>query len=214
MKYLSVSLFVVVIAAASFLGAGDASAQKKRGGIGVSLDSLAKLEMSADSLIHHDTTSRKPAAKPKQLANYRAIDLTNDGQPEEMRLIGEVVPETDKIKFDFTIKQNGKLMFKDTWTAAGYFDPADKLNDSTRFARLRRVVHLFFANENFLVLDSARYSKLLAESSPAEVAIDSPESRELLSGDRIMYSVFASRDNFYGLMWLPSKKKFVKAWQN
>lgn len=191
---------------------GNSHAQK-RSSIGVSLDSLAKLERNADSIVKIDE-QRKKQANPTELATYREIDLTNDGKPEALRLYGKVLPEVGKIKFEFTVRSDGKLLFKDTWTADGYFDPADNLNDSTKLARLRRIVLVFFANENFLVLDSARYGQILSETTPAEVVINSPEAHELQSGDRVMYSVFASRDNFYGLVWLPSKKKFVKAWQN
>ena len=208
MKKILVALFAVLILTISSTGFAQ-----NRGAIGVSLDSLAKLERNADSIVKLDEKRHKQA-NPTELATYREIDLTNDGKPEALRLYGKVLPDVDKIKFDFTVRSGGKLLYKDSWTADGYFDPADNLNDSTKLARLRRVVLVFFANENFLVLDSAKYGKILSETTPADVVMDSKEAHELQSGDRVMYSVFASRDNFYGLVWLPSKKKFVKAWQN
>ncbi|HET6511962.1 MAG TPA: hypothetical protein VFH43_07210, partial [Candidatus Kapabacteria bacterium] len=208
MNKLLVALFAIALIAISAPGYAQ-----NRGSIGVSLDSLAKLERNADSLVKLDEKRRKQA-NPTELATYREIDLTNDGKPEALRLYGKVLPEVNKIKFDFTVRSGSKLLYRDSWTADGYFDPADNLNDSTKLARLRRVVLVFFANENFLVLDSAKYGRILSETTPADVVIDSKEAQELQSGDRVMYSVFASRDNFYGLVWLPSKKKFVKAWQN
>lgn len=226
MKFLSTFTLVTVVLSTAGLLASNVSAQTEKkkeekenwiieSTVEVTIDSLVVPQRSADSLVRYEMLSRKPEEpRPKQLATMREIDLTNDSVPEVLRIDGKVIPETDKIQFEFTIKQKSKVIYRDKWTAGGYFDPADKLNDSIRFSRLRRIITVFFANENFLVLDSGKYAKLLAESSPAEVVVNSPESSELLSGDRVMYSVFAGRDNFYGLIWLPSKKRFVKAWQN
>ncbi|HET6511987.1 MAG TPA: hypothetical protein VFH43_07335 [Candidatus Kapabacteria bacterium] len=203
---------LIGICLAIVLSSGEAQAQNR--GVGVTLDSLLKLEKSTDSLIAFDSLKRELAKPPKQFATYREIDLTNDGKPEEIRLFAKVLKDVDKIQFDFTIRSRGQMLYSDKWTAEGYFDPADKLTDSTKLARLRRIVLVFLANENFVVLDSAKFNRLLAETTPADVIIDSKEARELATGDRVMYSVFAGRDNFYGLVWLPSKKRFVKAWQN
>jgi hypothetical protein len=210
MKYLVLTVATTLSLA---LGISSAVAQNK-GGVGVTLDSLMKLERSTDSLIAFDSLKRERAKPPVKFATYREIDLTNDGKPEEIRLFAKVIPNVDKIQFDFTIRSRGQMLYSDKWTAAGYFDPADKLSDSIKLVRLRRVVLVFLANENFVVLDSMKLNRLLAQTTPADVAIDSKEARELSSGDRVMYSVFAGRDNFYGLVWLPSKKRFVKAWQN
>jgi hypothetical protein len=210
MKFL-LTAFVLCLSLA--IGSSSARAQNK-GGVGVTLDSLMKLEKNADSLIAFDSLKKELAKPPVQFATYREIDLTNDGKPEAVRLFGKVVPDVDKIQFEFTIRSGGKLLYSDKWTAGGYFEPADKLTDSTKLARLRRIVLVFFANENFVVLDSMKFTTLLAETTPADVVMDSKEARELSTGDHVMYSVFAGRDNFYGLVWLPSKKRFVKAWQN
>lgn len=193
---------------------GQANAQVPQPGVGVTVDSLVRLEQSADSLIRLDSLKRIAAKKPTQLATMREIDLTNDGKPEILRLSGKVVPNTDNIKLEFTIRSGKKVMYKDNWTAKGYFDESDELAESLKFMRLRRIVTVFFANENFSVLDSAKFKLLLENGTPAELVLNSPQSEELFSADRVMYSVFASRDNFYGLVWLPSKKKFIKAWSN
>lgn len=207
MKIFAFVLLSLVLASSAF-------AQSRGRSLGVTLDSLVKLERSADSLIKYDSLQRQPLVKPKQLASMREIDLTGDSILEVLRLSGKVVAPTGNIQLEFTIKSRGKLLYRDTWKAAGYFDPADELSDSLQFRRLRRYVTVFFANENFVILDSAKFVRLQAEGSPAEVALDSPESREILAGQHVMYSVFSSRDNFYGLVWLPSRKRFVKAWQN
>jgi hypothetical protein len=211
MKALSL-VFAITLA---LLTSADSANAQNRGGVGVTLDSLMKLERNADSMIVLDSLARELAKPPVQFATYREIDLTNDGKPESLRLFGKVQPDLDKISFDFTVRSaGGKLLYSDSWLAGGYFDPADKLTDSVKLKRLRRIVLVFLANENFVVLDSAKLNRLLAETTPADVIIDSKVARELQSGDRVMYSVFGGRDNFYGLVWLPSKKRFVKAWQN
>lgn len=207
--------FVVLLFALSFAAlVAPRESEAQEPGVGVTLDSLMKLEKNTDSLIAFDSVKREREKPPTQFASFREIDLTNDGKPEAIRLFAKVVKDINKIQFEFTIRSNGKLLYSDKWTADGYFDPADELTDSVKLSRLRRIALVFLANENFVVLDSAKFSRLLAETTPAEVAMDSKESRELSTGDRVMYSVFAGRDNFYGLVWLPSKKRFVKAWQN
>ncbi len=205
-------LAVVFVLCLSSLLVNEAQAQNR--GVGVTLDSLLKLERSTDSLIAFDSLKRELAKPPTQFATYREIDLTNDGKPEEIRLFAKVLKDVDKIQFDFTIRARGQMLYSDKWTAAGYFDPVDNLSDSMKLIKLRRITLVFLANENFVVLDSAKFNRLLAETTTADVTIGSKEARELSTGDRVMLSVFAGRDNFYGLVWLPSKKRFVKAWQN
>jgi hypothetical protein len=88
------------------------------------------------------------------------------------------------------------------------------LSDTAKLRRLHRYVTVGFANENFTVLDSGEYTKILKDRSPGDVQPDSPEMRELLSQPRVMYNVFAGLDRLYGIAWLPKEQRFVKVWQN
>ncbi len=73
---------------------------------------------------------------------------------------------------------------------------------------------MFFANENFESVDSNDFDEMLKQVSVAELHPHSMEATDVFSQPRVMYSVFHSRDYWYGLLWEPEKKKFIKAWRN
>lgn len=198
-----------------------AFAQKPEAGAGVAVDSIHVIREYRDSLLkqdslHHATMKRAEfdAESRKQLASQREVDLTNDGKPEVLRINGYPAKNLDSTKLTFTIKSGKKTLFQDTWTVSGYFDTIDHLTDSTKLRRLRRIIAVAFANENFMVIDSSDLSDIFKRVDPDELKPDSPEIHELFRESRVMYSVFHSRDYWYGLVWDPKKQKFVKLWRN
>ena len=206
-----------------WLFANHASAQQREPspGAGVAVDSMHVVELGMDSLlradsIHHALAqeAQRKLDNSKQLASQREIDLTNDGKPEVLRLSGTLADKVDETKLTFTIKSGGKLLFQDTWKAAGIFDTIDHLPDSVKLKRLRRMVLVYFANENFEVVDSGEFDDLMRKVSPADLPAHSREAYDLFKEPRVMYSVFHSRDYWYGLVWDPQKKKFIKVWKN
>lgn len=185
-------------------------------GVGNSIDSLAVMRNSLDSLLRMDSirTAIEEAIPVYQLASMREIDVTNDGVPEVLRISGRVRKPLGKTIFEFTIKQGKKILYKDSWPAEGYFAKRDSLTERMKMRRLKRTINSFFANENFTVIDSASFNAFRRNASQADIQPGSEEDYELLVANRVMYNVFASRDYYYGLVWLPSKKKFVRAWRN
>lgn len=177
----------------------------------LSIDSLAKL----DSIVWARLKAQdERLLSLKQVASQRELDLTNDGKPEVLRLSGKLLPDPGKSLLTFTIKQGKKTLYSDSWKADEYFDTIDHLTDTAKLRRLHRYVTIAFANENFTMLDSSEYRKVLEVRSPGEVTPDSPEIGELVSKPRPMFNVFAGIDRMYGLAWLPKEKRFVKVWQN
>ncbi len=152
--------------------------------------------------------------RTKQLATQRELDLTGDSIPEVLRLEGYVRGKVDDTRLTFTIKSKGKTLFEDSWLAGGYFDTADHLPDSIKLKRLRNLVTVFFANENFEVVDSNEFDSIMREVTEADLKPHSLEASEIFSEPRVMFSVYHSRDYWYGLIWDPKKHKFVKAWRN
>ena len=190
-------------------------------GAAVAVDSLHISERSTDSLAHLDSliwarlrAQDERLLSLKQVASQRSIDLTNDGKPEILRLSGKIEPDPSNTVLTFTIKQGKKLLFSDSWKAADYFDPIDHLTDTAKLRRLHRYVTVAFANENFTLMDSSEYAKVLSDRSPGEIAPGSAEARELIEQPRVMFNVFAGLDRLYGMAWLPKEKRFVKVWQN
>ncbi len=187
----------------------------------VKIDSFGSPAKTIDSLIREDSIRQavdreewRKLARTKQLATQREIDLTGDGKPEVLRLSGYLAPMVDSTKMTFTIKSGNKLLFEDSWLASGVFDPIDHLLDSVKLWRLRRFVLVYFANENFELVDSAEFENIMQKVSPADIAPHSRDAEELFKAPRLMYSVFHSRDYWYGLVWDPKKQKFVKVWKN
>jgi hypothetical protein len=197
-------------------------AQKpENSGAGVAVDSIHVVGEYRDSLLKvdslkHATMNRTEFAAEarKQIASQREVDLTNDGKPEVLRINGYPAKNLDSTKLTFTIKSGKKLLFQDSWTVGGYFDTIDHLSDSTKLRRLRRIVTVAFANENFMVVDSTDLADIFQRVDPDELKPGSQELRDLFTESRVMYSVFHSRDYWYGIVWDPKKQKFVKLWRN
>ncbi|MDP4198843.1 MAG: hypothetical protein Q8902_04650 [Bacteroidota bacterium] len=194
---------------------------EKGPGAGIAVDSLHVVERSTDSLLKTDSVrfaimaqEQRELASRKQVASQREIDLTNDGKPEVLRLTGYPAKDIDQTKLTFTIKSGGKLLWEDHWTAGGYFDTIDHLTDSVKLRRMRQIVTIAFANENFLVIDSADFADLFKHVSQADLDPNSEEAHELFREPRVMFSVFHSRDYWYGLVWDPKLKKFLRVWRN
>jgi hypothetical protein len=175
------------------------------------IDSLLKLDSIALALQLED---ERRFQRTKQLATQRSLDLTGDSIPEILRLEGYVKGKVDDTRLTFTVKSKGKTLFEDSWLASGYFDTADHLRDSIKLKRLRTIVTVFFANENFEVVDSNDFDSILKQVSEADLHPHSQEASKIFGAPRVMYSVFHSRDYWYGLIWDPKKHKFVKAWRN
>jgi hypothetical protein len=176
------------------------------------MDSLLKLDSIERAF---EAADEQRFARTRQLATQRSMQMTDDTTPDILRLSG-IVPKDDvgKTKLTFTIKSGKKTLFEDSWLAEGYFDAKDNLPDSIKLKRLRTIVTVFFANENFAVVDSNDFNEMMSRVTKAEIEPNSAESRELFQKPRVMYSVFHSRDYWYGLIWDPNKEKFVKAWRN
>jgi hypothetical protein len=177
-------------------------------------DSLHVVALNADSLWKADSIYLYKEAHSKQVATMRELDLNGDGKPETLRLEGVVKPHVDDIELHFTIRSGKKTLYKESWKASGYFDPHDSLSDNLKIRRLRHSVSTFFANENFSVADSSTIAAMLKDASPMDVQPGSAEILEIEKASPVIFNVFRSRDFFYGLVWLPSKKRFVRLWRN
>ena len=175
------------------------------------IDSLLKLD-SIDRALQLEDERR--FQRTKQLATQRELDLTGDSIPEVLRLEGYVRGKVDGARLTFTIKSKGKMLFEDSWLAGGYFDTDDHLPDSLKLKRLRNLITVFFANENFEVVDSSDFNEMLKQVSEADLKPHSPEASEIFREPRVMFSVYHSRDYWYGLIWDPKKHRFIKAWRN
>jgi len=183
---------------------------------------VGKLQRSMDSVMKADSIERtlelaqaRQFIRTRQLATQRTMDMKGDGKTEILRLTG-VVPKEDvgKTKLTFTIKLGKKTLFEDSWLAEGYFDTIDHLQDSIKLKRLSTIVTVFFSNDNFGTVDSNDYREMMKRVTKDEIEPNSAEARELFHKPRMMYSVFHSRDYWYGLIWDPKKEKFIKAWRN
>lgn len=177
-------------------------------------DSLHVVALNANSLWKADSIYLYKEAHSKQVATMRELDLNGDGKPETLRLDGLVKPHVDDIELVFTIRSGKKTLYKESWMAKGYFDPHDSLSDDLKIRRLRHTISTFFANENFSVADSSTIADMLKDASPMDIQPGSAEMLEIEKASPVIFNVFRSRDFFYGLVWLPSKKRFVRLWRN
>ena len=204
-----------------FVPSANAQNTPSNVGAGVMADSIHVTAQYMDSLIKADSIDRalrladeQRFERTHQLATQRLVDLTGDGRPETLRLEGIVPKNIDDTRLHFTIKDGTRILFEDSWLAKGYFDTTDRLTPERKLYLLRRIITIFFANENFEIVDTADFNDMMKHVDVAEVTPGSAYARELFGQPRAMYSVFHSRDYWYGLVWDPKKHKFIKAWRN
>ncbi len=215
----SASQFLLAMTVILFVS--QSIAQQSPSNAYVATDSLRAPEHYIDSLLKLDSIDRalqleaeRRFQRTKQLATQRSLDLTGDSIPEVLRFEGYVKGKVDDTRLTFTIKSRSKTLFEDSWLAGGYFDTADHLPDSIKLKRLRALVTVFFANENFEVVDSNDFDTIIKQVTEADLHPHSAEASDIFSSPRVMYSVYRSRDYWYGLIWDPKRNKFVKAWRN
>ncbi len=176
-------------------------------GAGIAADSIHVDAQYMDSLLKADSIDRalrledeRRFEQTHQLATQRAVDLTGDGKPEVLRLEGYVPKNIDDTRLHFTIKDGKQTLFEDSWLAKGYFDTVDHLTPERKLYLLRKIITIFFANENFEIVDSTDFSEMMKHVDVAEIVPGSAYALEIFSEPRVMYSVFHSRDYWYGLV--------------
>ncbi len=217
----SVFNFLILLLLCSAAKVGTVWAQEQPNAAADAVDSIHVDAHYMDSLLTADSISQALRLedelrfeKTHQLATQRLIDLTGDGKPEVLRLEGYVPSNIDDTRLYFTIKDGRKTLFEDSWLAKGYFDTIDHLTPSRKLTLLRRIITIFFANENFEIVDSNDFNDMMKHVDVADIVPGSAYARTIFDQPRAMYSVFRSRNYWYGLIWDPRKEKFIKAWRN
>lgn len=148
------------------------------------------------------------------LRTVRERDVAGDSAKEILQVETTKGKKFDAIRVRFSIYKDKKPVYTDSWKASGYFDPKDKLPDSIKWKRLRRIITYFFSNQNFTPSAEENLSSMLERLKPGDIKLASPEADELASSPHTIFAVYAGRDNLYGLTYIESKKKFLKVWRN
>lgn len=168
------------------------------------------------SLLHAqtpDSVIREPKLGTV-LRTVREMEMTGDTAKEILQIETTKAKNFGKIGIRFSIYKEKKLIYTDSWKANAYFDPKDKLPDSIKWKRLRRIITYFFSNQNFSSSADESLHDLLERLKPGDIKLDSHEAEELAALPHTIIAVYAGRDNLYGLTYIGSKKKFLKVWRN
>ena len=161
--------------------------------------------------------STVPPSKPigSVLRTVREIDMTNDTIPEIMQIESTKAKRLRDSKIRFTIySHEKKLLYAHTWKANDFFDPKDRLPDTVKWFRLQRILRVFFSNQNFSLCDSDCYSSLFNRVQSVDIKLGTLEEQEFVTIPHKVFSVYAGRDDLFGITWLDSRKKFVTLWHN
>ena len=161
-----------------------------------------------------DTTIPKPKTIGAVLRTVREMDMTNDTIPEILQIETTKAKRIRDIKVKFAIYSGSKVLYQHSWKANDFFDPRDHLNDTIKWLRLQRIMRVFFSNQNFMISDSIDFTSLAERVQLADVIPGSDEAKEFVSLPHKVFSVYAGRDDLYGITYLESKKKFVALWRN
>jgi hypothetical protein len=161
-----------------------------------------------------DTIVQKEPKIGSVLRTVRPIDMTNDTADEILQVETTKARKVDDIKVRFGIWQGSKRIYSDEWKAKDYFDAKDKLPDSVKWRRLRRIITYFFSNQNFTKSEDESLASMLERLQAVDLRPGTPEAEEFSSSSHRMFSVYAGRDYLYGITYLYSKRKFVRVWRN
>jgi hypothetical protein len=161
-----------------------------------------------------DTTVEKEPRLGSVLRTVRPIDMTNDTVNEILQVETTKSKKIDGIKVRFGIWQGNRRIYSDEWKAKDYFDVKDKLPDSVKWRRLRRIITYFFSNQNFTKSEDESLASMLERLQAVDLKPGTPEAEEFSSSSHKIFSVYAGRDYLYGISFLSSKQKFVRVWRN
>src|SRR5688572_2472900 len=148
------------------------------------------------------------------LRTVRPYDICGDTTKEVLQIETSKAKRVDDIVVKFGVYSGRKLIYSDKWKAKDYFDPKDKLADSVKWRRLRRIMTYFFSSQNFTSSSDSAIVESLASLDRVDIKASSSEETEFLGAPHTIFSVYAGRDKLYGITYLESRKKFVTVWRN
>lgn len=160
-----------------------------------------------------DTVVKEPKLG-SVLRTVRPYDMFGDTTKEVLQIETSKAKRVDDVVVKFGIYSGRKLIYSDKWKAKEYFDPKDKLADSVKWRRLRRIITYFFSNQNFLSSQESYIAESLEMLERVDIKKNSAEEQEFLATLHTIFSIYAGRDKLYGITYLESKKKFVTLWRN
>ncbi len=160
-----------------------------------------------------DTVVKEPKLG-SVLRTVRPYDIFGDTTKEVLQIETSKAKRVDDIVVKFGVYSGRKLIYSDKWKAKDYFDPKDKLADSVKWRRLRRIMTYFFSIQNFTSSSDSTIIESLALLDRVDIKVNSTEEKEFLATPHTIFSVYAGRDKLYGITYLESKKKFVIVWRN
>lgn len=161
-----------------------------------------------------DTTAPKPKPIGSVLRTVREIDMTNDTIPEILQIETTKGKKIRDVKVRFGIYRGSKLLYNHSWKANDFFDSKDHLSDTIKWFRLQRIMRGFLSDQNFSISDSEDITSLFERVHPVEIKSGSDEAKEFSAASHKIFSVYAGRDELFGITWLDSKKKFLVLWRN
>jgi hypothetical protein len=160
-----------------------------------------------------DTVVKEPKLG-SVLRTVRPYDIFGDTAKEVLQVETSKAKRVDDIVVKFGVYSGRKLIYSDKWKAKDYFDPKDKLADSVKWRRLRRIMTYFFSSQNFTSSSDSTIVESLGLLERVDIKANSAEEKEFLAAPHRIFSVYAGRDKLYGITYLGSKNKFVTVWRN
>lgn len=161
-----------------------------------------------------DTTAPKPKPIGAVLRTVREIDMTNDTIPEILQIETTKAKKIRDVKVRFAIYKGKKILYYHSWKANDFFDSKDHLSDTIKWFRLQRIMRGFFSDQNFSASDSENITSIFERVHLDDIKPGSDEAKEFNATNHKIFSVYAGRDELFGITWLASKKKFVTLWRN
>ena len=109
------------------------------------------------------------------------------------------------------VANHDSILYRDAWPLSAYFKQRPELTDADRKRLIRTELDHFFSPGAFVKTDS-----LLDHdwSKWADVAPQTTEMGEIVHSGELMFNYYSGDRGSKGIVWLPSKHKFVVVWKS
>ncbi|MEI8133866.1 MAG: hypothetical protein WCH46_02165 [bacterium] len=172
---------------------------------------------SAESIVQMsaiDSIVAKPKLFGSVLRTVREVHFTGDSIPEIFQVETSKAKKLSDIHVRFGVYRQGKLIYQKKWKADDFFDPADKWDKTVKWRFLQHVLKVFFSDQNFTPANSESFESLFSRVQPVDIIPNSALAKEIESSNRLIFALYAGRENLVGITWLASQNKIVTLWRN
>lgn len=147
---------------------------------------------------------------PVRFERKRVTDMIGDGSRFQLRLISSG-NDLYNDSVTFTVSELDSVLYRDKWPLFAYFDYRPELREADRTKIVRTELGKFFDESQFVRTDS-----IFEHNWKPWLLVDpkSAEGQEITKMNGLLFNYYAGSRGSKGIVWSPTKKKFVELWKS